>query len=338
MVDYSGVGRKEYWRTYVKFAKLVVETETSLRLLHYPRTLERDIENIPSWFTDLAGKRAAPPILIGQWNHPASGQINTQYSFTTNKRDVKESKARRAAIDAHPARLIACSEHDNLLRVRGFVTDRIATLVGEPEIAQWAVDYVFDADWADWTVSNPKHSTTMSVYARAVALVQKDYHGQNSVSSDIPIEFLMCLFTDHRVSTNALQGYQDAYSVFTGGGLKFLLSLDEHRQPVTSECMNTLKYLTGYYFFATEGGRFGLASPWVKPGDRICTFYGGSPLYILRWSEEKIEVGEKADETDNAEFCGIAYVPHLMEQHEREIARLADDEIFVIALGSIIMR
>jgi hypothetical protein len=331
IVDYSGDGRREYWRTYVKFAKLIVEMESSLWILDFPKTLERNKEKFPSWCADLAGKIAARPFVIRSWNLPASGQPNTAYSLTTTERDVEESKARRAAIDAHPAKLVACSEHDNSLRVRGFVTDRISAVVGEPEIAQWSMDYVSNAEWADWTMGNPKHATNMDVYARAVALAQKVYHGHHSDSSNIPIEFLMCVFTDHRVSTKTIQGYRDAYSIFMDGGLDLHRSLNEHRRPIASECMNTLRDLTGYYFFATEGGRFGIASPFVKPGDTICSLYGGSPLYILRWLEGKIGTNEKTHEAGNVEFCGIAYVPHLMEQHQREAARLADDEIFVIA-------
>jgi hypothetical protein len=81
--------------------------------------------------------------------------------------------------------------------------------------------------------------------------------------------------------------------------------------------------LVGHSFFATEGGRFGIANPGCKPGDKVCAFYGGEALYMLRWPGAN-------DRSGNAEFCGAAFIPPLMEQHQRDEARLGEDEIFHI--------
>jgi len=82
-----------------------------------------------------------------------------------------------------------------------------------------------------------------------------------------------------------------------------------------------LRNLQGHSFIATEGGRFSIATPGCKPGDKVCTFYGGAPLYVLRSGDTK---GEPST------FCGAAFIAHLMEQHERDAARLGPDEIFSI--------
>jgi hypothetical protein len=78
----------------------------------------------------------------------------------------------------------------------------------------------------------------------------------------------------------------------------------------------------GHSFFATASGRLGISTPGCKIGDKVCCFYGGLQLYILRFSEQGIP---------NAEFSGTAFVPYLMTQDERDHSRQGDDEIFRIA-------
>lgn len=95
-------------------------------------------------------------------------------------------------------------------------------------------------------------------------------------------------------------------------------------------CIAYLDAVVGHSFFATESGRFGIASPGCTPGDKICTFYGGECLYILRWPKEKESPKGLKPGSNTTEFCGVAYIPHLMEQHQREGARMESDEIFFV--------
>lgn len=93
--------------------------------------------------------------------------------------------------------------------------------------------------------------------------------------------------------------------------------------------MGVLRDLYGHTFFSTTGGRIGIATPGCRPGDKLCVLYGDHPLHILRWPG----CSNSPDSSSGGaivEFKGVAFVPHLMEQHRSDDARLGEDEIFSI--------
>jgi hypothetical protein len=139
----------------------------------------------------------------------------------------------------------------------------------------------------------------------------------------------MCVFVDFRIIKDTEGAYTDAWNSLNVRGPDYFSSLEGIRQNQTWSCILRLTQTAAHSFFATEGGRFGIAHPGCKPGDKVCTFYSGEPLYILRWPTAEDASGiEHSDEY--ATYCGTAFIPQLMEQHERDAARLGPVEMFKI--------
>jgi hypothetical protein len=330
MIDYSEMGLKEYWKTYIRWVKFIVEVGQDLTFLQYPRSIERDSTKLPTWCPDLVGKPASLVKITGHWNSTLFPQRRSMRSFITSDSDVQGSWENLAAIHGHQSFFAASSHENDLLQVRGFTLDRISKIVDDPRLMNFSRHDRHDFRNVMSTMFDPLHAAAMEFYRRASELAQSVYNVPQGAACDIPFEYLMCIFADHRISVETPQAYCDAYTDLTTDGDEFWKSLDDHRRQLANECIGMLANIVGHVFFTTEGGRFGIASPGCKPGDTICTFYGGPPLYILRWPDE----GERAigteQESNIAEFCGVAYIPYLMEQHQREAARLGADEIFVM--------
>jgi hypothetical protein len=330
MIDYSELGREAYWKTYIRWAKFIVDAGQSLGLLNYARSVKRDNTKLPSWCPDLLGSPAAQYYFDNRWNTEITFQRMSWRSLVSSDTDAQECEERRAAIHDRSSFFAACSQKTNFLQVRGFVTDKISEVVDDPRLMFFRQDDRERFREGVSTMADPLHAAVMEFYRRGLELAQSVYDVTEGAPSEIPIEYLMCIFIDHRMSAETPQAYSDVYTYLTGGGMKSFRGLGDQRRMLAGECITTLTQIVGHIFFATEGGRFGIASSGCKPGDTICTFYRGEPLYILRWPDEGERLVDTEHESNIAEFCGVAYVPHLMEQHQREAARLKGDEIFVI--------
>jgi hypothetical protein len=92
-----------------------------------------------------------------------------------------------------------------------------------------------------------------------------------------------------------------------------------------------LTSLRGHTFFSTKGGRIGYAHPGCRPADQIAVFYGGEPLYILRNLDTKSDEDDATrGASDRVQYLGAAFIPHLMEQHQRDAAHIGPDTMFFI--------
>lgn len=94
--------------------------------------------------------------------------------------------------------------------------------------------------------------------------------------------------------------------------------------------IDQFRWLVGHTWISTEGSRFGIAIPGCRPGDKLCVFRGGEPLYIIRPDENRKNTPTE-DEVKLWEFVGIAYVPHLMDQQTTDDARKCPDQMYVLA-------
>jgi hypothetical protein len=327
MVDYSDQSRREYWKTYINFTTTVVEARQSLDLLRMPPSIAKHDLNMPSWCPDASSRLACLDIIRGEWNIPINKQESWKTLLLSDEDDKEESYERRAAIVDHPLKGFSVIEAGNILYTRGFVLDTISEVVEDP-LLLGSENYTLHSTWGDWTMDNPIHAAAMGVLSRALSLARRTIHGGEH-HSIVVLQFLMCNFVDCRIIKATEGAYTDAWNSLNVGGCGYFDSPKEIRHDQTRSCIVSLIRTAGYSFFATEGGRFGIAHPGCKPGDKVCTFYGGEPLYILRWPTVKDASGvEHSDEY--ATYCRAAFIPHLMEQHERDAARLGPDEMFKI--------
>lgn len=394
LVDYSNFGRTEYWRTHVGFAKAVVKEWHSVAILAIPRSLTRDVYNLPSWCPDLSGQPVCAMELDGWWNLPIASHGPTLQFVLTSREDDKNSAARLDAIMNHPSKLMYTAELDNLLRVCGFVVDEVLEVVEDTKLLD-GDSYRNESSTAA-RVSHPLHAIVSDVYRKALCLAQRTLRVSEVSDSWIPRQFLMSLFGDCRIVDNAEMAYHHMLAFLNSSNrVEYFYSLNSNEQDRVSSCSTYHRWMVGHSFFATKGGRFGIAHPGLRPGDKICAFYGGQSLHILRFFSDRVcdnckysiedehfhcsicndddydlcptcvgrghycpgashlmlkqfikdgcvmdSTNERIipnlrwpgwqDTVQTAEFCCVAFIPHLMEQHERDAARLGPNEIFVI--------
>lgn len=329
-VDYSVEGRKEYHRTFVNFAKILIVQSGPLALLCVPPAIGPKNKLLPSWCPDFSGLPACLMLIIDLWNYPISDPSQPSHLvFYEEQDEEKRCYERLAAVQRHPKRDISTSEHDNLLRIRGFCVDTISEVVedsrllGTPEFRE-------KTEWATYTTRNSSYVASMDWQSRSLALSRHVLSYSDEGESKIPPEYLMAFYANHRISKDAEAAYTDAISVLRSNnpGLQFN-QLEFPRRARASECISRFKALSGHTFFSTRGGRIGIATPGCKPGDKVCTFYGGHPLHILRWPSCG-DGDSNSPQGAVVEFMGVAFVPHLMEPHQADDVRLGEDEIFTI--------
>jgi hypothetical protein len=328
IVDYSIQGRTDYWKTHVRFAKIVFKECQNLTLLAIPRSLNRDMDHLPSWCPDLSGQQVCDFYMNGQWNKPIASQESHVQCLFASQNDDKNSAARVDAIKNHPSRLIYTTEDDDLLRVRGFVVDIISAVVEDSRLLD-SKEYKEELS-VDAQVHHPLYAVALDVYSKALNLARRIFYELEVTEARVPRQFIMSLLLDCRLISDLETTYHHMLTCLSSSNAsRYYYGLDSEEQDRVNACATYSRVLVGHSFFATEGGRFGIAQPGLKPGDKVCAFYGEECLHILRWPvTPETHIGEHAD--GPAEFRCVAFIPYLMEQHERDAARLAEDEMFVI--------
>jgi hypothetical protein len=330
IVDYSDKGRAEFWRTHIEFAKTIMAMGHTLDLLRVPPTVGKRADPIPSWCPTLDGTSKSHMIVTGQWAVPISG---SQDEALLEEAAQEESGAPSPCdLDTlssmHASRsFILFERDDNYLRTCGFAVDVISEIVHNPELE---VCENYTQVTVDSKPSNPTYVANVDFHVRGLSLACRTFYGTPDDGNSIPpLEYLMAVLCDERISSKSVTAFGDAWTDFLGQKCE-----DTRRPPFESqrlhlEWQRRLSSLAGHSFFSTTGGRFGIATPGCKPGDKVCVFYNELPLHILRWLGSESETGSSHGDGP-AEFCGVAFVPHLMKMQEQEAARLGPDEIFVI--------
>lgn len=320
VVDYSEEGRREYWRTYHQFARVTLVEAQTFALLALTGILGRKGDRLPSWCPDLSGKLLALLHVEFAWHMPVTHTYAPFASYMRFEDDHEEkAKARVYAIIEHPLKNIATEDNDRVLCTRGFVVDTIIEVI-EDEQFIGKTDFPINSTWIEWNTYDPFFADFVRFYIRVWDLARKLAHTDDP--AEIPMNFIMCVLTDWRVTTEAQQVFRDAWACMNGGNKEHYMSLPEERRWSAWEALRLLIRLMGHSFFATASGKLGISTPGCKIGDKVCCFYGGLQLYNLRFSEE---------ESPNAEFSGTAFVPYLMTQDERDNARQGEDVVFRIA-------
>jgi len=326
-VDYSDQGRVEYWKTWIVFAKALIDKPGGICLLNIPPTLDPRPSHLPSWCPNLSGRLSCDGRIQNSWNHQIRKDIYvTDWAMFEENSEAK-CAARTEAIECHDQRFISTSKHDGLLRIRGFMLDIIEEIVEHGE--------VLDIAWSDYDRDCEEH---MALYNLAVGrhmdaldLARRVCYGKSKGVTDIPDEFIIALFLDDRITEEARDVYRVALaklSIRQSAPDSEFVKGETHKQ---AQCRGLVEGIRGHTFFSTKGGRIGYAHPGCKPGDQVATFYGGESLYIIRQldpTKEDVDLTEQA--SDHVQYMGAAFIPHLMEQHQRDAARMGPDTLFMI--------
>lgn len=329
-VDYSDKARVSFWETHMRFARTIMVAEQTLCLLKIPPTIGERLQSSPSWCPALEGVPACFLLIDGAWTIRVSGQ---EYELLLQE-TIEEGDQTQHFIDTEPLsiqyeshRSISSREGNDCLYTCGHVLDTISEVVEDHEL-RGCYDYIYNPHTAR-DMSNPIHAANVDVYTRSLLLARQTAHDAEKDIDSIPSEYLMALLMDTRISREAVKAYENGWNMFRDGDIRFHGELPAERKMRAMLWAGRLDIITGHSFFSTTGGRFGIATPGCKPGDKVCVFYSELPLHLLRWPEPEHETGALHGE-GLAEFCGVAFIPHLMKPHEQEAARLGPDEIFVI--------
>lgn len=330
LVDYSEIARIQYWFTMISCMKRVAQISQRPSLLDIPFSENPRSSYLPSWCPDPRGKGNSFFQIAGGWNGLIEGKFSWDKSCLTKEQE-SETSSRFDAVFKHPERhLITAPEH-NLLEIRGFEVDTVVEVV-EDERLVGAWDYIEDHTTAaeKFSNSNPTHLIATLWLEKSLELArrtcERNSDGNVDEHSYIPREFIMAFCTDHRVNETTITTIADMVEAITAGNYISISSTSEQAAVFSHFFIRTI----GHSFINTKGGRFGIATPGSKPGDKICVFYGGEPLYIIRPHEFN------SDSLPNAteklwDFVGTAYIVHLMDQHRNDDARQGPDQMFVLA-------
>ncbi|OJD30287.1 heterokaryon incompatibility protein [Diplodia corticola] len=330
-VDYSLEARTDFWKTFVHFARIILAKAGPLCLLCVPPSVGQRNVSLPSWVPDFSGQSACHMLITDYWNYPAShsGQFRNLL-LCEEEDDYKKCYERVYAVQKHSKRYVSTPETDNFLHIRGFCVDTISEVVEDARLLG-ETDFRLNSAWATYRAENSSFVAAMSWESRSLALARRVLRGANDEgASSIPWDHLMAFFMESRLVQQTETAYIDTMSVLRSenppvqyDGLEF------PRRTLAGQCISHFKTIAGHTFFSTKGGRIGIATPGCKPGDRLCVLYGGHPLHILRWPG--------CSESDNVspggavvELMGVAYAPHLMQQHQSDDSRLGEDETYVI--------
>lgn len=336
-VDYNDQSRVEYWDTYIRFVKVIIgsslDSEVSsslasnLQLLGIPQSVERCKDDLSSWCPDLLELAVCNMFLTGIWNLPVTSETSWKQSLLCSESDKGGHALNVFVLQNHPLKLISTSPYEKLLCIRGFIVDTISEVVEDVSLSG-AESNRLETDLRR-TLKHPLHMSVVNVHIKTLDIARCVYSSFDDEMLDIPPEFLMCFLMDQHVATTTATAYRAALDKLQSKMRTEFNDLDQDLCSNGMACMSWLLSTTGHSFFSTTGGRFGVSHPGIKPGDKICAFYGGEHLYILRWPDNPTMSGSRYN-NEHAEFCSVAYMPYLMTQHERDMARQGSDEIFVM--------
>jgi len=322
-VDYSDQGRSEYWKTWIRFAKALIDAPGGMELLQIPPALEPRPSNLPSWCPDLSGSSSCKMTIDGQW-HYTIGELPTYISWALQE-DVREEESleKAAALLNHGKKFMGTVEEDNMLRIRGFLLDTVEEVVEHDEPLSIAYEF-YDPDIEAHIAL---YRTAVNRHLESLALARRVLYGRSEGVTDVPDDFIRALFLDCRTNQRA----KDVYSDLLPRLPKWYSRTKEDDTWEQRQCQMLIETIRGHTFFSTKGGRIGFAHPGCKPGDQIATFYGGEPLYILRrLNPTNDDMGSAEQGYDDVQYMGAAFIPHLMEQDQRDTARIGPDTTFMI--------
>ncbi|CAN9475080.1 unnamed protein product [Alternaria alternata] len=320
--DYSAKGRNEYWKTWIMFAKALMDEHGGMRLLHIPPTRELKSPHLPSWCPNLSGRSACKMAIDAGWNTATDRKQSVDRWALFEENSSEKSLARRGAILNDDRTLISTVMDANVLRVRGFVMDTIEKVVEH--------ENPLDVAYGRYDQNSEEHmalyTTAVDCHLRSLELARYVFYGKSEGVTDIPGDFIASLFFDERIKESAKDTYRKCLPKLETWYSDPIRHLWEEEQ-----CQTQITYTREHTFFSTKGGRIGYAHPGCRPGDQIVVFYGGEVLYILRGVDTTSDEDDATrGASDHFQYLGPAFIPHLMEQHQRDAGHIGPDTIFFV--------
>lgn len=323
-IDYTDIARREHWRTLISCMKQIALESQYPSILHTPRAALTRPSYLPSWCPDFRGRGTLGTLLECFWS--TRGR-----SYRTMFRS--SDMAQLMQVHSHRRRLISVSKEDNCMSFQGFEVDTIAEIVEDEQlVGAWGYKEDYSSSRENFKRTNPTHFAAVKWLEKGMALARSViWCGEQVDDSLIPDEFFMAFWVSEQVTDVGISAYLDASKAL----IKFDHSMreftDRQRKMWAYDAISHFKSLVGHTWVSTHGGRFGIASPGCKPGDKVCVFYGGEPLYVIRprpytdpqhlTSKESVKVWE---------FAGVAYIPHLMDQHTIDDSRQGPVQMFAL--------
>ena len=333
LIDYTEAARREHWRTLIACMKHVVTVSQTLDVLHIPRSHLPKIPHLPSWCPDLRGRGEMVGYLDEFWKLDRSGSLIRVLRGVENEGLIK---TRCRMISSHKNKLVTVSETDNCMSVQGFEIDSIVKTVEDKRLVgawHYTTDYYSSED--NYKAENPTHVAAMEWLENGIELSRHTLqrHAEKGIALSMPDELFMAFWCSESVGQAGKSACTDA--------IRILMTFDYHMMRLEGEktrlrrlhanrAVDQFRQLIGHTWISTENGRFGLATPGCRSGDRVVVLYSGAPLYVIRphANREDSPIEDKVYQWD---FVGLAYIPHLMDQQTKDDARKGPDQMYCFA-------
>lgn len=98
--------------------------------------------------------------------------------------------------------------------MRVFVTDRISEVVENQQLLHWREEFSARYLQGELEMVKPILEAVINFYDRTLALPRSIERGDESAATDIPMEYLKCLFADDRISVKMAEAYRQAHEYF----------------------------------------------------------------------------------------------------------------------------
>ncbi len=293
LIDYSEAGKREFWKSYVEVAKIILlkhDPELSLLLLAEPHP---EVPALPTWCPNLHSRG-----LI------AVRQYTQLYNAGFQKTSLKKPRSAVYGI------------RSGVLQVCGFGVDTVKYIIPE-----------------DWTFSSqvklqrgPKgfaaHLLKWDSLCQKIAAIAIGKPSWLQV-------YLETITGDHSskemMATSLQKQYflwKDRMEHLVAGTDKKMYKPDWHTcQPFFDAMQSTCP---GRRFFSTEKGRIGIGAWQMAPEDKLYVLLQARPLFILR----PFEAGDqKQDLSTNRSLIGYAYVYGLGHGEAFDLTDRGPDEV-----------
>ena len=279
LIDYSESGKRDFWKSYVAVAKLILlEHDPHLQLLSLAEP-HLELPQLPTWCPNWHAKESL--LLGGNAEYYGAGLINGIEAWNAKPHFVTDS---------------------TLLQVLGCEIDTVKDLVSR--------DWLFSGSFKMLRAPDGLNAHLLA-WDQECRQLSHETIGGDPFWEEAHVRTIIGDVTSHDLSYDQLQ---DQYRIWKDW-IEHSVRRKDARN-IKHEWHTCLPFYdamqaacAGRKFFSTEEGRIGIGSPSLLPGDQLCVLINGRPVYILRRSITSNE-GEHSPTKYN--LMGNAYVDGLM--------------------------